>query len=445
MATKKKTSKAKVILISILALILGVLLGYAFANVYNPNDFEFYLEGGNTISLGIDSEYEEKGVVCNYKGTDYSSEVVITYYNEDKVKCNTINTKEITTYYVTYDINVKKISASLTRVVNVVDVEDLEINFMMLGNKYAGDCIYIKAGDVDILVDAGSRVESAPTITNYLKDSNSNLHSYVSDNKLEYVIVTHADRDHIAAFTGTNGILSTFDIETIIEFPQTNSTSATYKSYRSLVNELEKEGTNVYTALECYNNQNGASRVIELAAGIELEILYNYYYDHSTDNENNYSVCFMLRRAEEQFLFTGDLENDGKAEERLVQYNKLGEVYLYKMGHHGSKTSSSMALLNEIKPKVAIATCAAFVEEYTKDTNNTFPTKAAIDNLNAIGTVEHLYVPSMVSNNSQGYEPANGDIVVYANSNGTGVKCSHSNEDFYTFDIFKQFRSWTVK
>ena len=34
---------------------------------------------------------------------------------------------------------------------------DLSIHFMELGNEYAGDSIYIKAGETDILIDAGSR------------------------------------------------------------------------------------------------------------------------------------------------------------------------------------------------------------------------------------------------------------------------------------------------
>ena len=148
---------------------------------------------------------------------------------------------------------------------------NLEINFMMLGNGYAGDSIYIKAGETDILVDAGSRKSSAKFIKDYITDSKSNLHSYVEDNKLEYVIATHADQDHIAAFVGSDGILkdSSLEIETIIEFPRTNKTTAVYKEYRQAVSDLKANGTNVYTALDCYNNQNGASRVIELSEGIE--------------------------------------------------------------------------------------------------------------------------------------------------------------------------------
>ena len=38
---------------------------------------------------------------------------------------------------------------------------DLSIHFMELGNNYTGDAVYIKAGDTDILIDAGSRTNSA--------------------------------------------------------------------------------------------------------------------------------------------------------------------------------------------------------------------------------------------------------------------------------------------
>ncbi len=445
MASKKKTSPFKTVVISILALIIGVMVGYLATNVYLSNDLEFHLVGKLEVNVGIGSTYKEKGAVCNFRGVDYSNDLEITYYDVQKNEVNEIATTSLTTYYVTYKIDNSKITSTLTRVVNVVEFEDLEINFMMLGNKYAGDCIYIKAGDTDILVDAGSRKNSAPTIKNYLFDSNSNLHGYVEDNKLEYVIVTHADQDHIAAFVGSDGIFndSNIKIDTIIEFAKTGKTSDLYKEYREAVDRLETNGVKRYTALECYNNTNGAERVIEVAAGIEIEILYNYYYEHETNNENNYSVCFMLRRGEEQFLFTGDLENEGKAEEYLVENNDLGEVYLYKLGHHGSKTSSSDALLSVIRPEVAIATCVAFTTEYTSDLDNIFPTKTAVDNLVKYG-VKHFYVPSMVSDNGSGYEAANGDIVVYADATGTGVRCSNTNEDFYNFEIFKQFRSWTT-
>ena len=452
MASKKKTSVGKTVLVSIIALVLGVLIGYLVGNVYTSNDLEFYLVGNANTNIGLGSEYKEKGAVCNFRGTDYSSELEITYYNENKVEVPLINTTTLTTYYIEYKIDNTKITSKLTRVVNVVEFEDLEINFLMFEHSNAGDCIYIKAGDTDILVDAGATKSDAAYIKEYLTDSDSTLHSYVEDNTLEYVIATHAHEDHIAAFVGTkddkgnrNGIFSEFAIETLIDFPKSEGKSVLYSEYQEEVNKLISSGTKKYTALECYNNENGASRIIEVAAGIEIEILYNYYYENETDNENNYSVCFMLRRGEEQYLFTGDLEGEG--EEYLVQNNNLGKVYLYKAGHHGSKTSSSEELLSTIKPEVVVITCAAFTKEYTKNLDNVFPTTDAINNL--AKHVKHLYVSRMLSKDGEKFSlqetvPANGHVVMFANANGTYINCSHSNEDFYNFEIFKKYRSWTT-
>ena len=65
---------------------------------------------------------------------------------------------------------------------------DISIHFYGLGNHYSGDSIFIQCGDNDILIDAGSRQSSAEAIINYVDQ-------YVEDGVLEYVIVTHSDRD----------------------------------------------------------------------------------------------------------------------------------------------------------------------------------------------------------------------------------------------------------
>ena len=71
--------------------------------------------------------------------------------------------------------------------------DNLQFHFMQLGNNKNGDAIYIKAGETDILIDAG--VSDTTTIRNY-------MNPYIKDNKLEYVIVTHGDSDHIEGFYG---------------------------------------------------------------------------------------------------------------------------------------------------------------------------------------------------------------------------------------------------
>lgn len=433
MASKKrKTSKTKTFFISLLALVIGALVGFVLGSFYQTTLLEFEVVGNNVINLGLDKEYVEDGVSCYFNGEDKKDFVEIKYYDETGKEVSKIDTTKEKTYIVKYIYKEGKVETSITKIVNIVTMEDLQIHFMMLGNDATGDCIYIKAGETDIIVDAGSKPNSATAIKNYVDE-------YVTDGKLEYVIATHADLDHIAAFGGGTGLLKLYEIETVIDFPLTNKITQTYQKYRATVNELVENGTKHYTALECYKNENGASRIIELAEGIEMEILYNYFYENKTSDENDYSVCFMLRRGDEQFLFTGDLEKEG--EEHLAEFYDLGEVYLYKSGHHGSKTSNTLVLLEEIKPEVVVVPCVAFTQEYTSNLDNIFPTKIAIDNFNAVG-VKHLYVPAMMSDNEQGFEAANGNIVVYSNSNGTYVECSETNEDFYNFEIFKQYREW---
>ncbi len=71
----------------------------------------------------------------------------------------------------------------------VLEDDEMSFHFMMLGNDKAGDCVYIKAGETDILIDAGSRLNSVSSIQTYID-------KYMEDDILEYVIITHSDQDH---------------------------------------------------------------------------------------------------------------------------------------------------------------------------------------------------------------------------------------------------------
>ena len=306
----------------------------------------------------------------------------------------------------------------------------LSIHFLELGNGYSGDCIYIKAGDNDILVDAGSRTNSVTTIKNYVD-------TYCTDGVLEYVIVTHADQDHIACFAGDKTNKSIFDYykcETIIDFAKTNKSTQTYQNYiKNRDAEVENDGAVHYTALQCYNETDGASKVYTLDDGITLEILYNYFYENNSSDENNYSVCFMLHQGDRNFLFTGDLEKEG--EEKLVENNTLPEVELFKAGHHGSKTSSNDCLLKVIKPKIVCVCCCAGSVEYTQNKDNTFPTQDFVnrvapytDKVYVTTTIDVKYDETSAKYKDDGeYKLLNGNIVVYAKKSGVEVNCSNNN------------------
>ncbi len=328
---------------------------------------------------------------------------------------------------------------------------EFSIHFLEVGNKYAGDCTLIKCGDTEVLIDAGSRTNSAATINEYLS-------RYVTDNKIEYVIATHAHQDHIAAFVGTgsgnnkNGILYTYDIGTVIQFAGHNTSSGIYNSYVSAVTYAESKGAVAYTALQCWNNSDGAQRSYDLNTegdgSLTLNILYNYYYEHETADENDYSVCVLLthtaaNNTKSHYLFTGDLE--GKGEEYLVDRNTLPEVELFKGGHHGSKTSSTEKLLKVIKPKRVAICCCAGATEYTTNHDNTFPTQAFIDRISKY-TAE-VYVTSLCIDYKGGkFGSMNGDIVFMYSDDKLKLWCSNNTTLLMDTEWFKANRKgWNVE
>ena len=264
---------------------------------------------------------------------------------------------------------------------------ELAIHFLELGNKYTGDCIYIQIGDTDILIDGGSKTNSADAIETYVKN-------YCTDGILEYVIVTHAHEDHIAAFGGdgkNESLFRRFTCETIIDFPRTNSNSKIYNSYVQERDAEVEAGAVHYTALQCYNNEDGAKRSYELAEGVTMNFLYNYFYENKSSDENNYSVCMYINQGEYNYLFTGDLEEKG--EEYLVEYNELPKCKLFKAGHHGSKTSSTEKLLSVIQPEYVCVCCCAGTPEYTTNNDNTFPTQEMIDRVSKY--TDKIFVTSL--------------------------------------------------
>lgn len=318
---------------------------------------------------------------------------------------------------------------------------DLKIHFLELGNIYTGDCVYVQIGETDVLIDAGSLNNSAKAINKYIS-------SHIQDDTIEYVIATHAHEDHLAGFYSqgsTVGVFEKFKIETIIDFPMTNKTNPSATSvlgrYIDARDAEIAEGAKHYTALECYNNTGEAQRIFDLGNGIEMEILYSYYYDHTDSaGENNYSVCMMLHQGDNHFLFTGDLEAEG--EEKLVEYyadsanghDPLPHCVLYKAGHHGSKTSSCEELMEAISPEYVCVCCCAGTAEYTDTTANQFPTQEFINRVAPY--TDKIYVTSIVdkyvaksewSKNGK-VKSMNGNIVFTSNKKGITIECSNNNK-----------------
>ena len=70
------------------------------------------------------------------------------------------------------------------------------------------------------------------------------------------------------------------------------------------------------------------------------------------DNENDNSNVIYTKLDGYKFMFMGDAGID-KEKDLLEQYN-LKNIDFLKVGHHGSKTSSSKSFINEVNPKYSI-------------------------------------------------------------------------------------------
>lgn len=429
----KKNPKAFIILVLVVVLLVGLGIGgyFVYTNFINP-PHEFSLVGGNVESIGLNTEYKEKGVKATYKGQDVSKEVKISYFEgtgDKKVPVDVITTDVEKSFTVDYSISHEKLQETLSRTVNVVNVAPMSINFLELGNYNTGDCTYIKAGDVDILIDAGSKTSSTETVVNYLKD-------HVDDNKIEYLVVTHAHQDHIASLVGTNsvpGVLETFAIDSIIQFARTDVTSALYGNYCTKRDAKVSSGTHLYYANDVANN------VYDIAPGITMKVLDQRFYYESSGDENNYSVCTLFTQGSNNYLFTGDLEKEG--EESLVEKNTLPHVQLFKGGHHGSKTSNNDCLLSVIQPEVVCICCCAGNDEYTDNVLNQFPTQDAINRI-AIYT-KRIYVTTVSTDGKSGFTSMNG-IINFFCVGGSEYEVHGSNNDTILKETqwFKDNRTW---
>ncbi len=448
MASRKTNAKNKRTLIAVLAVIIAVVI-IAIVVLYfvKPALFHKFLGTDEhewsewTVTTqetcGKDGEKARECNVCGEKQTDKIPATKNHDYDENNV-CKVCG----------FDNNAPS--------VEVVSNSELSIHFLELGNGNAGDCTLIKCGDTEVLIDAGSKRNSTATVKSYIDQ-------YCTDGKLEYVIATHAHEDHIAALAGEegkeNGVLYSYEIGTVIQFAGHKTTSKVYNDYAAAVTYAKKNGASVYTAKQCWYQTDGAKKTYYLDDGnkISLNVLYQKYYDSTTSNENNYSVCTLLSQEISEsetynYLFTGDLEKAG--EESLAANNNLPHCKLFKGGHHGSSTSSNDVLLNAIQPEnIAICTCAGTYEYADKPSAtkpeseamlNTFPTQEAIDRM--AKHTENIYVTTLGILNedytTNHPEPMNGNIVFYITGGQLKLWCSNNDKILKETDWFKEHRTW---
>lgn len=124
---------------------------------------------------------------------------------------------------------------------------------------------------------------------------------------------------------------------------------------QELIKELDKKKIKYYSCIKKLNIDNN-----------KLYFLQTKEYDNENDNSN----VIYFKYGTFKFLFMGDA---GIEKDILKKYN-ISDVYVLKVGHHGSKTSSSIEFINEINPKYSIISVG-------KNNRYGHPNKEVLNNL----------------------------------------------------------------
>ena len=216
--------------------------------------------------------------------------------------------------------------------VHTFPVEDrLVMHFIDVGQ---GDCTFIAANGVTMLVDCGED-EVSDDVIEYLTG--------LGVGRLDYLIATHPHSDHMG---GMYRVIDTFDIGEVIvpHVPDEQIPAALF--FERFLDSCESSGVTVTEA--------EAGRVIHIGSA-EGEIVAPDGSFH--EDVNDYSVSLFITHGSNTFLLTGDAEAESEA--AMLKSGRLGKVTLYKAGHHGSAYSSTEDLLREIEPQAAVISCGS--------------------------------------------------------------------------------------
>jgi competence protein ComEC len=227
----------------------------------------------------------------------------------------------------------------------------LDIVFCDVGQ---GDAILLSYQSTQVLVDGGRNEK-------VLSCLGENLPFW--DKKLEVVIATHPDADHIGGLTA---VFDQYASNLIV----TNGAEKKTNDFGDFKTSVSRKQTEKTTLLELQQGDSlsiGRDLVLKILSPQELKSQKRYINTAVSETElwdkqptysdleltsNDGSIVVFLEYKKYSMLLMGDLEEDGEL--ALLEKGLVTKVDVLKVGHHGSKSSTSLPFLRTVLPEISV-------------------------------------------------------------------------------------------
>lgn len=198
----------------------------------------------------------------------------------------------------------------------------VQVHFIDVGQ---GDAILIQAPDGKTMLIDGGEADSGAL--QYLQSKGIT--------KLDVVVATHPHADHIG---GLAEILNTIPTTRVVTSGQMHTTR-TFERFLDAIAAARAEYVEV--------KRGDTIRLGDLVFSVLNPV------SAAGDDLNNGSVVLRLVYGNVSFLLTGDAEKEAESAMSVSSFSPV-QATILKVGHHGSRTSSSRAFLDLVKPEVAV-------------------------------------------------------------------------------------------
>ena len=215
----------------------------------------------------------------------------------------------------------------LDSTVNISKSFDTSSDFIRFLDVGQGDSVLIYSNGRSMLLDTGT-VNSANEVCRIL--------DLCDIKEIDVLMFSHLHSDHTG---GVQRICEDFAVKNLI-LPEISVYSEGLSSAQYAMNCVKQIGGGVYNAIEGMNFKVGEIEITVLASFGELA------------DENNRSLFVMAEIENKKFFFSGDAEKE--AERLLLKENLNLDCDVFKLAHHGSNTSNTKELLNELTPRYAV-------------------------------------------------------------------------------------------